>query len=110
VKKALDLVANPLKYTKATAYGAAKYAKNLEIDKETGEVDVKKQYPVFDDAKLKEEELYDGYYAIVTSELNMPADKVIELYRGLSLVILRLIQKKPADRFSVDKIVECLIE
>jgi len=37
VKKAMAL-ADPRKYNKATAYGAAKYVKNLEFDKETGEI------------------------------------------------------------------------
>jgi len=93
---------------------------------------------------VAEEEKYDGYYAIVTSELDMSDAEVIETYRGLweieetfritkstlearpvyvsredrigahfltcflALVILRLIQKKIAHRFSAAKILECL--
>ncbi|MCL4462280.1 MAG: transposase [Firmicutes bacterium] len=33
--------------------------------------------------KLAQEELYDGYYAIVTSELEMSDVEVIDTYRGL---------------------------
>ncbi|MDP1552028.1 MAG: IS1634 family transposase, partial [Methanobacteriaceae archaeon] len=83
IKKALELEANPQKYNKATSYGAAKYVKNLEIDKETGEVLLAKQRPQFDSGRVAEEEKYDGYYSIVTSELDMSDIDVIETYRGL---------------------------
>ena len=84
VRKALELCANPAKYTQATSYGAAKYVINLNVDKETGEILADKEnYPVFDEAKLAEEEKYDGYYAIVTSEMDRSDDWVIKTYRGL---------------------------
>ena len=83
LKKAHDLVANTQKYTKATSYGAAKYVKNLKFDKKTGEVLEVKEQPVFDSAKVSEEEKYDGYYAIVISEMDMSDIVVIETYRGL---------------------------
>jgi transposase len=83
LKKAHDLAANPQKYTKATSYGAAKYVKNLKFDEQTGEILEVKEHLVFDSAKVAEEEKYDGYYAIVTSELDMSDTEVIETYRGL---------------------------
>jgi len=83
VKKAFALVADPRKYSKATSYGAAKYVKNLEFDKRTGEVLQSKKQPCFDFEKLEQEQLYDGYYAIVTSELEMSDQKIIDTYRGL---------------------------
>ena len=83
LKKAMALIADPRKYNKATTYGAAKYVKNLEFDKETGEIIEGKQHLCFDSDKLAEEEKYDGYYAIVTSELHMPDRKIIDTYRGL---------------------------
>ena len=83
LKKAHDLAANPQKYTKATSYGAAKYVKKLKFDKKTGEIVKVRERPVFDDAKVAEEQKYDGYYAIVTSELDMSDSEVIETYRGL---------------------------
>ncbi len=83
VKKAMDLVANPRKYNKAISYGAAKYVKNLEFDKETGEILEGKQRPFLDSEKLAQDELYDGYYAIVTSELEMSDAGIIDTYRGL---------------------------
>lgn len=83
LKKAHDLAGNPQKYSKATSYGAAKYVKNLKFDEKTGEVLKVKEHPVFDSAKVAEEEKYDGYYAIVTSELDMSDAEVVETYRGL---------------------------
>ena len=38
---------------------------------------------VVDRDALAEEEKYDGYYAIVTSELDKEDEKIIEIYRGL---------------------------
>lgn len=83
LKKAHDLAANPHKYTKATAYGAAKYVKNVKFDEKTGEILKVKELPVIDAERVTEEEKYDGYYAIVTSELDMSDTEVIETYRGL---------------------------
>ncbi len=36
--KAMDLTKNPGSYTRATSYGAAKYVKKLDYDKESGEI------------------------------------------------------------------------
>jgi transposase len=83
LKRAHDLVVNPQKYTKATSYGAAKYVKNLKFDAKTGEVLAVKERLVLDSAIVAEEEKYDGYYAIVTSELDMSDSEVIDTYRGL---------------------------
>jgi transposase len=81
--KAHDLVNNPAKYSRATSFGAAKYVKNLVFDPKTGEILTAKNKPIFDMAKLKEEEKWDGYYAIVTSELSKSDEEIIEIYRGL---------------------------
>jgi transposase len=83
IQKAYKIMQNPAQYTKATSYGALKYLKNVEVDKKTGEIKTPKASPVFDFAKLKEEEKYDGYYALVTNQFEMNADEIIETYRGL---------------------------
>lgn len=144
VMKAMDLVANPAKYDRATSHGAAKYVKDLVYDKKTGEILTNGLLPTFDYEKLAEEEKYDGYYAIVTSELNMGSKEIIDTYRGLweieetfriakgdletrpiflqredrinahllscfiSLVIIRVLQKKTGRLYSSEKIIECL--
>jgi len=81
--KAHALVKEPGKYSKATARGAAKYVKNIEYDKETGEVITTGKALIFDEARLLEEEKYDGYYSIVTSELHMTDEEIVETYHGL---------------------------
>ena len=81
IAKAQALIANPERYTKATSYGATSYVGNIEYDKETGEI--KGRHLFLDMAKIEEEEKYDGYYSIVTSELSMPTDEVVTTYRGL---------------------------
>ena len=81
--KARDLVQNPSRYNKAVSYGAAKYVKNLVFDPKTGEIVTTKQRPVFDEAKLREEEKFDGYYVLVTSEWRKTDEEIIDIYRGL---------------------------
>ena len=84
ISKAEDLINSPTKYTKSTSYGAAKYVKNLTFSAKTGEVvQDEKHLLSFDHEKLAEEKKYDGYYAIVTSEVNTTDEKVVEIYRGL---------------------------
>lgn len=84
LEKAKDLICNPGKFNKSTSYGAAKYVKNILFDSETGEIlETSKQSLHFDEDKLREEEKYDGYYAIVTSEWKEADEKIIEIYRGL---------------------------
>ena len=82
VGKAIALVEDPAKYERATSYGAAKYVKDMAFDKETGEI-VSGRKPSFDFEKLAQDEKYDGYYAIVTSELDMADSDIIDTYRGL---------------------------
>jgi transposase len=81
--KARDMANNPTKYNKSNTYGAARFVKNLTFDKQTGEIITVGKVPVFDEAKLKEEEKYDGYYAIVTSEYKKTDAEIIDIYRGL---------------------------
>ena len=82
--KAKDMIKNPAKYNKSTSYGASKYVKNLTFDSDTGEIlESARQCLTFDEEKLHEEEKFDGYYAIVTSEHKESSEKIIEIYRGL---------------------------
>lgn len=63
--------------------GAYKYIKDEYLDKETGQILNKNDYLYIDKERIAEEEKYDGYYLIVTSELNMSDKEVIERYKGL---------------------------
>lgn len=81
--KAQDMAKNPGKYTQATSYGASKYVKKVEFDKDTGEILKANSILEIDEKKLREEEALDGYYALITSEYNESDDRIIEIYRGL---------------------------
>jgi len=81
--KAMDMVENPSKYNKSNSYGAAKYVKNIEYDKKTGEVITAGKHAFLDLEKIQAEEKFDGYYAIVTSELEMSDQEIVDTYRGL---------------------------
>ncbi len=83
IAKAVDLIANPSKYTKATTYGAAAYVANIDFDKETGEIKDTGKLLFLDEEKIKQDELLDGYYAVVTSEFNESDERIVEIYHGL---------------------------
>lgn len=84
IAKAMQYIKKPSRYNHALNHGAARYIKNLKVDPDTGEILKEfRPYLAFDEAKLKEEERYDGYYAIVTSELEETDEKIIDIYRGL---------------------------
>jgi hypothetical protein len=145
IKKALDVIANPKNHNRSTAHGASVYIKNITFDKKTGEIIEEPGKKLsYDEEKAIEDAKYDGYYCIITSELEMPDQRVIEIYRGLSdiednfkvsksdldirpvhvsredrinahvlvcfisLVILRLIQKKTSYQFTPEQIITCL--
>ncbi|MEG1848789.1 MAG: IS1634 family transposase [Lachnospiraceae bacterium] len=81
--KAADLAKNPGSYRRATSYGAAKYVKKVDYDKDTGEILTASSILEIDEAKLLEEEALDGYYVLLTSEMDETDDKIIDMYRGL---------------------------
>ena len=82
VEKAKDLIKNPGKYTQATSYGCTKYIDNIYFDNETGEV--KEGFDLsLKIEKIKEEEKYDGYYSIVTSEKNLSDKELRDIYKSL---------------------------
>ena len=81
--KARDLAANPGSYTRATSYGAAKYVKKVDYDKDTGEILTASSILDIDEDLIREEEALDGYYMLLTSEMDTPDDKIIDMYRGL---------------------------
>ena len=85
IAKATELINSPSKYAKAESYGALKYINGMKVDKKTGELTLEKKnsIPVLDEELIKEEEKFDGYYSIVTSELDMLDSEVIETYQGL---------------------------
>ena len=83
IAKALDMIKHPTKYRRTFDYGAAGYIQNLKIDKQTGEILNIGDTLILDTQKIEEEEKFDGYYAIVTSELDDADEHIVEMYRGL---------------------------
>ena len=83
IEKAKDLIGNVQKYNQKNCVGASKYVKHLVFDKNTGEIIEAKSQLSLDLDKIAEEEKYDGYYAIVTSEMDKTDDEIIDIYRGL---------------------------
>lgn len=81
--KARDLAENPGNYTRTTYYGAAKYVKKIDYDKETGEILASSSILSLDEEKIREEEALDGYYMLLTSEMEASDDEIIDMYRGL---------------------------
>lgn len=82
IAKAKDLISNPGKYTRATSVGAAGFVNNIKFDKETGLIPEGTTLSL-NEEKIKELEKYDGYYSIVTSELEMSDKDLRDKYRGL---------------------------
>lgn len=77
--KALDLTKNPGSYTRATSYGAAKYGKKVAYDKDSGEILTASSILEINDEKLREEETFDGYYILLTSEMEKSDDEIIDI-------------------------------
>lgn len=85
IARAKDLIKHPKKYDKVTSAGSAAYVLNIAFDKSTGEIVDGKNLEL-NLAKIEEEAKYDGYYSIVTSELNMSDMEMRDVYRGLSRI------------------------
>lgn len=82
IEKAREIIKKN-KHEKMPAKGALKYIISTSFDSKTGEVYECMDLNHIDEERIKEEEKFDGYYAIVTSELDMPDGKVLDTYREL---------------------------
>lgn len=82
IAKAKELIANPGKFTRATSIGAAGYINNIKFLKETGEIPDGLLLSL-NEAKIRAEEKYDGYYSIVTSEKHLSDKEIRDIYKGL---------------------------
>lgn len=81
---AKELIGNVAKFNKKNSHSASKYVKNLVFDKATGEIiENPKSKLSLDFDKIEEEEKFDGYYAIVSSELDKTDEEIIDIYREL---------------------------
>lgn len=85
IERAKDIINHPNKYDKITSKGAKSYINNIRFVKDTGEIAKGLELSLKLDM-IAEEEKYDGYYSIVTSELNMSDDELRKKYRGLAKI------------------------
>lgn len=90
VKKRVEKLARAQKSTHNNAYGIQhgkdRYIIEETVSNETGEVLDESQITKIQSVDLKKAEkdaLYDGYFAIITSELDYDAKKIREIYHGL---------------------------
>jgi len=82
ITKAQRYMKCPSAFLRSLPYSAASYIKGIQID-ENGEVVKTSTKLCLDIDKILEEEKYDGYYAIVTSELDRSDSEIIEIYHNL---------------------------
>lgn len=86
-EKAVDKARKIIEQTKngkLPANGAQKYITSTPCDKKTGELhDELSEHHFVNGDKISEEEKYDGYYVIVTSELKMLDTDILNAYRNL---------------------------
>lgn len=85
IEKAKDLIKKPGAYTRATTYGAAGYVNNVKFDEKTGVILEETNLSLNED-KIMEDEKYDGYYSIVTSEEELSDLEIRNIYKGLAKI------------------------
>jgi transposase len=83
IEKAKGMVDDKSKFTKADKYGAKRYIQQLSLDLETGEIIDNKVVTLLNEDTVIEDEKYDGYYAVVTSELDKTDIEILDIYKGL---------------------------
>ena len=76
IEKAKSIIQNPSRYNKETSKDGKQYIKDISYDK-NGEI-IQKQLSL-DEEKIKAEEKYDGYYALITSLINEKPEKIIQI-------------------------------
>ena len=70
----------------SNSFGVKKYFKKTTYDKNTGEVVKTKNRYEFDQEKYERDIALDGYYAIVTNDLELTPFEIIDHYRQLSVI------------------------
>ena len=85
IERAKDIIRNPKKYDKVSCKGAKNYINNIKFVKSTGDIADGLDLSL-KEGLIKEEEKFDGYYSIVTSELKMSDMELRDKYRGLAKI------------------------
>ena len=80
IVKAYNLIKNPAEYKKQSVGDASTYIKEIKYDKDGNIITTSLE---IDYERIEKERMLDGYYMIVTSEINLTSDEIIKIYRGL---------------------------
>ena len=70
----------------SNSFGIKKYFKKTTYDKKTGEVIKTENNYTFDQEKYERDIALDGYYAIVTNDLDLTPFEIIDHYRQLAII------------------------
>lgn len=76
VEKAMAIIRSPSKYDRETSKDGKQYIRDITYDKD-GQIVEKKLF--LDEGKIRDEEKYDGYYALITSLVDEDPAKVIRI-------------------------------
>ena len=76
IEKAKKIIANPNKYDKDTSKDGKQYIKDIRY---TSDGEIVNKTLVLDLDKIKKEEKYDGYYALITSLIDKKPENVIAI-------------------------------
>lgn len=77
---------NPSLLNASNSFGVKKYFKKTTYDKDTGEIIKTKNHYEFNQEKYERDIALDGYYAIVTNDLDLTPFDIIDKYRQLSVI------------------------
>lgn len=80
IKKAKDAIASGIV---GLDHSFRKYVSRIKYDKKTGEVDESAEVAVIDQEKADEDAKYDGYFCIITSEMDYTEEEIRTKYHGL---------------------------
>jgi transposase len=83
IKKARSLISSPKAYDRSRIGDASSYINKIVFDK-NGVIIEEQSTLSLDVQKIKQEERLDGFYMIVTSELNMSGEDIVKAYKNLS--------------------------
>ena len=82
-EKISSFLDNPSKYNASNSFGVKKYLKMKHVNQETGEIEKVKPHLEFNQEKYARDKEMDGYYVLVSSEVDLEDTAIIEKYRGL---------------------------
>ncbi len=77
---------DPSRLNASNSFGVKKYFKKTTYDKATGEIVKTKNHYEFNQEKYERDIALDGYYAIVTNDLDLTPFEIIDHYRQLSVI------------------------